>query len=73
MVKTSNMVFISKLQFLGSPLSGETHWGKQQPNNYLVEGTSETQDCVMLHNGVWNDEQCSTPHRFVCQIEFLDD
>ncbi|KAF2358534.1 C-type lectin-like [Trinorchestia longiramus] len=50
---------------------GVSEWGNDQPNNYRG-GTGEPQSCVMLHNGIWNDEQCSKKHSYICQILFVD-
>lgn len=55
----------------GTNIGEKKEWGKNQPNNY-IGGKREPQSCVMLHNGVWNDEQCSSQHSYICQIPFVD-
>ncbi|XP_064101781.1 brevican core protein-like [Macrobrachium nipponense] len=47
-----------------------TNWDSGQPNNFAKNG--EDQDCVMLFQKKWNDNQCSTRLNFVCQISFLE-
>ncbi|XP_018008101.1 collectin-12 [Hyalella azteca] len=55
----------------GSDIGPRTEWGQDQPNNYRAD-TKEPQSCVILHNGVWNDEQCSKLHSYLCQILYVD-
>nr|XP_045598464.1 pulmonary surfactant-associated protein D-like [Procambarus clarkii] len=46
------------------------NWDLGQPNNYEKYG--QDQDCVMLFQGAWNDNQCDQKLRFICQITFLE-
>nr|XP_053630187.1 collectin-12-like [Cherax quadricarinatus] len=45
-------------------------WDKGQPNNY--KKYDHDQDCVMLFQGAWNDNQCNQQLSFICQIPFLE-
>lgn len=56
--------------FLGSKPEYE-NWDEGQPNNYIRNGSEEDQDCTMLLNGKWNDNQCSKRQSFICQIRLL--
>ncbi|KAG7173523.1 perlucin-like protein [Homarus americanus] len=46
------------------------NWDIGQPNNYVK--STKDQDCAMLFQGAWNDNQCDQELRFICQIPFLE-
>ncbi|ROT72754.1 putative brevican core protein isoform X1 [Penaeus vannamei] len=46
------------------------NWDSGQPNNYIKN--EKDQDCAMLFQGTWNDNQCDQTLRFICEIPFLE-
>ncbi|XP_047482017.1 C-type lectin domain family 4 member M-like [Penaeus chinensis] len=46
------------------------NWDSGQPNNYIK--FEKDQDCAMLFQGTWNDNQCDQMLRFICEIPFLE-
>ena len=55
-----------KFQWISGSNSDYQNWGNGEPNN-----SGATEDCAVfgLHDATWNDAQCETPARFICEQE----